>query len=176
MHPRSTRALPIAWVIVNAALGFALVLLVFLPLSGDDDMVLVPVEVQAQGLQLPEGVDVEPWLDGDAYIEDPTTAEALLGAVVAMGQLPVAVRITADHNLMYLAIPWEANTDDSVPSRLGPVLGREPGVIIEVKWFDKLPHWADELYGYIREHMVNERPSKYVIAMRHLFGEMEQTG
>jgi len=49
-------------------------------------------------------------------------------------------------------------------------------VIIEVKWFDKLPHWADELYGYIREHMVNERPSKYVIAMRHLFGEMEQTG
>jgi hypothetical protein len=86
------------------------------------------------------------------------------------------VRITADHNLMYLAIPWEANTDDAIPCRLGPVLSREPGVIIEVKWFDKLPHWADELYGYIREHMANERPSKYVIAMKHLFGETEQTG
>ena len=82
-----------------------------------------------------------------------------------------SVRITADHNLMYLAIPWEANSDDAIPCKLGPVLGREPGVIIEVKWFDQLPHWADELYGYIREHMANERPSKYVIAMRHLLGE-----
>ncbi len=85
-----------------------------------------------------------------------------------------SVRITADHNLMYLAIPWEANTDDAIPCKLGPVLGREPGVIIEVKWFDRLPHWADELYGYIREHMANERPSKYVIAMRHLLGETER--
>lgn len=83
------------------------------------------------------------------------------------------VRITADHNLMYLAIPWQANSDDAIPSRVGPVIEREPGVIIEVKWFEDLPHWADELYGYIREHMVNERPSKYVVAMRHLLGEPE---
>ncbi len=66
------------------------------------------------------------------------------------------VRITADHNLMYLAIPWQTNSDDAIPSRVGPVIEREPGVIIEVKWFEALPHWADELYGYIREHMVNE--------------------
>ena len=85
------------------------------------------------------------------------------------------VRITADHNLMYLAIPWQANTDDAIPSKVGPVIGREPGVVIEVKWFDTLPHWADELYGYIREHMVDERPSKYVIAMRHLLGEEERS-
>jgi len=83
------------------------------------------------------------------------------------------VRVTADHNLMYLAIPWVSNIDESVPSRLGPVIEREPGVIIEVKWFDELPHWADELYGYIREHMQSERPSKYVIAMQHLLGEQE---
>jgi hypothetical protein len=83
-----------------------------------------------------------------------------------------SVRVTADHNLMYLALPWEANTDDAIPCALGPVIGREPGVIIEVKWLDELPHWADELYSYIRAHMVNERPSKYVIAMRHLLGEM----
>ncbi len=85
------------------------------------------------------------------------------------------VRITADHNLMYLAIPWQANSDDAIPSRIGPVIEREPGVIIEVKWFDELPHWADELYGYIRDHMVNERPSKYVVAMKHLLGEEERS-
>jgi len=85
------------------------------------------------------------------------------------------VRITADHNLMYLAIPWISN-DDPMPRRLGPVIEREPGVIIEVKWFDELPHWADELYSYIRDHMVNERPSKYVVAMRHLLGDHELKG
>ena len=86
-----------------------------------------------------------------------------------------SMRITADHNLMYLAIPWRANVDDAIPSRIGPVIEREPGVVIEVKWFDELPHWADELYGYIREHMVNERPSKYVVAMKHLLGEVERS-
>ena len=95
---------------------------------------------------------------------------------IAYAALDGTVRITADHNLMYLAIPWQANSDDAIPSRIGPVIEREPGVVIEVKWFDELPHWADELYGYIREHMVNERPSKYVIAMRHLLGEQERTG
>ena len=92
---------------------------------------------------------------------------------IAYSSADGTVRITADHNLMYLAIPWTANTDDAIPTKVGPVIAREPGVVIEVKWFDELPHWADELYGYIHEHMVNERPSKYVIAMRHLLGEQE---
>ena len=136
--------------------------------------------------------EVPSYLRGERTIEANTSVlTPRMAALVKLGVRPVvvtqynriahsahdgSVRITADHNLMYLAIPWEANTDDAIPSRLGPVLGREPGVIIEVKWFDRLPHWADELYGYIREHMVNERPSKYVIAMKHLLGEMEQTG
>ena len=94
---------------------------------------------------------------------------------IAYASADGTTRITADHNLMYLAVAWETNSDDAVPARLGPVIGREPGVVIEVKWFDTLPHWADELYGYIREHMVNERPSKYVIAMRHLLGDQEHT-
>ena len=113
-----------------------------------------------------------------------------MDALVAAGVRPVVVtqynriayaapdgtvRITADHNLMYLAIPWQANSDDAVPCRIGPVIEREPGVIIEVKWFDKLPHWADELYGYVREHMVDERPSKYVVAMGYLLGEHEES-
>ncbi len=135
--------------------------------------------------EMPSYLRGERKLEANASVLGPRMA-----ALVQLGVRPVVVtqynriahsahdgtvRITADHNLMYLAIPWESNTDDSIPSRLGPVLGREPGVIIEVKWFDTLPHWADELYGYIREHMVNERPSKYVIAMKHLFGELEQT-
>jgi hypothetical protein len=86
-----------------------------------------------------------------------------------------SMRITADHNLMYLAVPWVANDESSMPCRVGPVIAREPGVIIEVKWFRELPRWADELYSYIRDHMVNERPSKFVVALRHLLGE-EQKG
>jgi len=86
-----------------------------------------------------------------------------------------SMRITADHNLMYLAVPWIANEPSSMPCRIGPVIAREPGVIIEVKWFRELPRWADELYSYVRDHMVNERPSKFVVALRHLLGE-EQTG
>lgn len=86
-----------------------------------------------------------------------------------------SMRITADHNLMYLAVPWVANDTSSLPCRIGPVIAREPGVIIEVKWFQEMPRWADELYSYIKDHMVNERPSKFVVAMRHLLGE-EQKG
>ena len=85
-----------------------------------------------------------------------------------------SMRITADHNLMYLAVPWVANVPSAMPCRIGPVIAREPGVVIEVKWFRELPRWADELYSYIRDHMVNERPSKFVVAMRHLLGEEQQ--
>jgi hypothetical protein len=84
-----------------------------------------------------------------------------------------SMRITADHNLMYLAVPWVANESSSMPCRIGPVIAREPGVIIEVKWFQELPRWADELYSYVRDHMVDERPSKFVVAMRHLLGEAQ---
>jgi hypothetical protein len=84
------------------------------------------------------------------------------------------MRITADHNLMYLAVPWVTTETSSMPCRIGPVIAREPGVVIEVKWFRELPRWADELYSYIRDHMVNERPSKFVVAMRHLLGEAQQ--
>ena len=134
---------------------------------------------------------VPSYLRGESTIDEPDNpVVSRIATLVSAGVRPVvvtqynriahsapdgSVRITADHNLMYLAIPWESNTDDSVPTRLGPVLSREPGVIIEVKWFDKLPHWADELYGYVREHMVNERPSKFVIAMQHLLGETERS-
>jgi hypothetical protein len=134
--------------------------------------------------------DVPSYLRGDRRLEaNGNTLVPRMDALVKAGVRPVvvtqynriaysapdaSVRITADHNLMYLAIPWQANTDESVPCKLGPVIEREPGVIIEVKWFDKLPHWADELYSYIREHMANERPSKYVVAMNHLLGEPEK--
>ncbi len=133
--------------------------------------------------------EIMSYLRGERTIDGgPNTLVTRMHELVKLGVRPVVVtqynriaysspdgtvRITADHNLMYLAIPWQANSDDAIPSRVGPVIEREPGVIIEVKWFEDLPHWADELYGYIREHMVNERPSKYVVAMRHLLGEPE---
>lgn len=80
------------------------------------------------------------------------------------------LRVTADHNLLYLAIPWATNEDDAVPCRLGPVLGREVGVVVELKWFDTMPPWAEELRGFLRQEAPDERPSKFIVGMRHLFG------
>ncbi len=82
-----------------------------------------------------------------------------------------ALRITADHNLMYFAVPWGANDDAAVPRMLGPLLAREAHVIVEVKCVDAQPGWASDLVGWLRRRSLAERPSKFVIAMRHLFGE-----
>jgi len=133
--------------------------------------------------------DIAHYLNGERkFPDDPAGLSKRANAMIERSVRPVvvtqynriaysapdgSVRITADHNLMYLAIPWISN-DDPLPRRLGPVIAREPAVVIEVKWHDRLPHWADELYAYIRGHMVNERPSKYVVAMRHLLGEAQQ--
>ncbi|MEP7003734.1 MAG: VTC domain-containing protein [Chloroflexota bacterium] len=81
------------------------------------------------------------------------------------------IRITADHNLIYLAVPWTTNADDAVPVRIGPILARETDVVMEMKWFGDLPAWAEELHGYLRERAPADRPSKFVVAMRHLLGE-----
>ena len=81
------------------------------------------------------------------------------------------IRITADHNLIYLAVPWTTNADDAVPVRIGPILSRETDVIMEMKWFGELPAWAEELHGYLRERAPADRPSKFIVAMRHLLGE-----
>ena len=81
------------------------------------------------------------------------------------------IRITADHNLIYLAVPWTTNADDAVPVRIGPILARETDVIMEMKWFGDLPSWAEELHGYLRERAPADRPSKFIVAMRHLLGE-----
>lgn len=80
------------------------------------------------------------------------------------------IRVTADHNLIYLAVPWTTNDDDAVPVRIGPILARETDVVIEMKWFGELPSWAQELHGYLRERAPADRPSKFVVAMRHLLG------
>jgi len=81
------------------------------------------------------------------------------------------IRITADHNLIYLAVPWTTNDDDAIPVRIGPILARETDVIMEMKWFGELPSWAEELHGYLRQRAPADRPSKFVVAMRHLLGE-----
>ena len=80
------------------------------------------------------------------------------------------IRITADHNLIYLAVPWATNDDDAIPVRIGPILARETDVVIEMKWFGDLPNWAEELHGYLHERAPAERPSKFIVAMRHLLG------
>ena len=83
------------------------------------------------------------------------------------------IRITADHNLMYVAVAWDSNDDDAVPRALGPVLARESDVIMEMKWFEDLPGWASDLLKWLRERSPERRASKFVVAMRHLLGRAE---
>src|SRR5207237_2345693 len=83
------------------------------------------------------------------------------------------IRITADHNLIYLAVPWTTNDDDAIPVRIGPILARETDVVIEMKWLGELPAWAEEVHGYLRQRAPADRPSKFVVAMRHLLGEAQ---
>jgi VTC domain-containing protein len=90
---------------------------------------------------------------------------------LAYNSLDSSVRITADHNLMYFALPWESRSDDGDPSPLGSLLAMEPGVIVEMKWYGELPHWAIDLHAYLKENTSGERPSKFIVAMRWLLGE-----
>lgn len=132
--------------------------------------------------------DVVPaFLRGETALTDSTSGLGMKAAeLVASGARPVVVtqynrlayaapkdqiRITADHNLIYLAVPWTTNNDDAVPIRIGPILARETDVVIEMKWFGELPNWAEELHGYLRQRAPADRPSKFVVAMRHLLGE-----
>lgn len=133
------------------------------------------------------GERVPGFLRGESVL--PETASALADAardLVARGARPAVVtqynrlayaapedriRVTADHNLIYAAIPWTSSADEAIPCRIGPILARETDVIVEMKWFDALPPWAEELHGYLRERAPAERPSKFVVAMRHLLGD-----
>jgi hypothetical protein len=90
---------------------------------------------------------------------------------LAYNSLDTSVRITADHNLMYFALPWEAREVTDRPSPLGSLLAMEPDVIVEMKWYGELPHWAIDLHAYLKENMREERPSKFIVAMRWLLGE-----
>ena len=86
-----------------------------------------------------------------------------------------ALRITADHNLMYFALPWESRTDEDGPSPLGSLLAMEPDVIVEMKWYGELPHWAIDLHAYLKDNTREDRPSKFIVAMRWLLGETDAT-
>jgi hypothetical protein len=43
-------------------------------------------------------------------------------------------------------------------------------VVVEVKWFDELPPWAVELHSFLKQEAPDERPSKFIVGMRHLLG------
>ncbi|HEV8534915.1 MAG TPA: VTC domain-containing protein [Candidatus Limnocylindria bacterium] len=93
---------------------------------------------------------------------------------LAYNSLDSSIRITADHNLMYFALPWETRDENDEPSPLGSLLSMEPNVIVEMKWYGELPHWAVDLHAYLRENTREERPSKFIVAMRWLLGEANE--
>ncbi len=127
------------------------------------------------------------FLRGEAVL--PTEADDLViaaGELLRRGVRPVVVtqynriayaaphdivRVTADHNLMYLALPWDSNDDGAVPRTLGPVLAHESDVILELKWTQDPPVWATDLLKWLRHHSPDRRPSKFVVATRHLLGK-----
>jgi hypothetical protein len=90
---------------------------------------------------------------------------------LAYNSLDSSIRITADHNLMYFALPWDAREENDDPSKLGSLLAMEPDVIVEMKWYTALPHCAIDLHQYLQENTKDERPSKFIVAMRWLLGE-----
>ncbi len=138
-----------------------------------------------EGCQVPSRV-VPAFLRGDCEL--PTSLVRLGGQarlLVAARARPVLVtqcyrlaygapgdriRITADHNLSYLAMPWATNHDGAVPCPIGPVIGSQSGVVIEMKWFGELPPWALTVFESLREYALGDRPSKFVLGMRYLFG------
>lgn len=84
------------------------------------------------------------------------------------------IRITSDYNLTYLAIPWTTSEDDAIPHRIGPVVGRETGVVIEMKWVDELPPWALSVFESLRDHSQEDRVSKFVVGMRYLLAHLTE--
>jgi hypothetical protein len=48
-------------------------------------------------------------------------------------------------------------------------IGRESGVVIEVKYSDELPHWAVALSGLLSETSSGERASKFVTGAGQLW-------
>lgn len=125
--------------------------------------------------------DVGPFLRG----EDATSARIDLGDAArdlfARGLAPVVVtqcrrvaysarrddvRITFDHDLTYYA-PEATGEADPTPCSLGPILAREPAILVELKWRHALPAW---LGGFLEDlrRSTEDRPPKFVIAMRHL--------
>ena len=132
------------------------------------------------------GADVFALLRGEAALPA-MTADLRRGAseLLAAGARPTVVtqynrlayaapddrmRVTADHNLIYLAVPWVDDGERAGPRLIGPVLARERDVVVELKWFGELPVWAEELHGFLRERAPADRPSKFILAMRYLLG------
>lgn len=76
------------------------------------------------------------------------------------------VRITFDHDLTYYA-PEDAGAADPTPCSLGPILAREPEIIVELKWQGAMPAWLAGLLEDLRRS-TEDRPPKFVVAMRHL--------
>lgn len=76
------------------------------------------------------------------------------------------VRITLDHDLTYY-VPETSSDGEPAPCELGPIVARETGVLIELKWQTDVPDWTAMLLRTLRQE-ASDRPSKFVVAMRHL--------
>lgn len=80
------------------------------------------------------------------------------------------VRITFDHELTYYA-PEDAGDPVPIPCPLGPILAREPEILVELKWQQVMPDWLADLLAELQKRTA-DRPPKFVVAMRHLLSRV----
>ncbi len=128
--------------------------------------------------------EIGPFLRGEPTVDGGLELSARRRDLIARGLRPVVVtqcrrvvyasrrdqvRVTFDHELTYFA-PERTTAPDPAPCPLGPIIARERGILVEVKWQDSPPAWVETLLETLRER-ATDRPGKFVVAMRHLMGE-----
>ena len=77
---------------------------------------------------------------------------------LAYNSLDSSRRITADHNLMYFALPWERGRRLRRFRHRSGRCSQEPYVIVEMKVYGDLPHWAIDLHAYLKETPAKSGP------------------
>ena len=78
------------------------------------------------------------------------------------------VRISADFEVNYHALSWGSGGDTGVACRIGPLVGRESEVVVELKLAQEPPRWVLDLFKPLRDRALDPQDSKFVRGMAYL--------
>ncbi|GEM_PF-819184 len=113
------------------------------------------------------GVTTSTGIDLTAPVQPVVITQCYRVAYASPGE---GLRITADYGLTYSVPRWTDGDQPSLPVPIRGDLAHERGVVVEVKWTDQLPDWAADIVRNLRLTAADPRPSKFVVAVRHLRG------